>query len=119
METFKKPQKYGYHKHVVPRQLKFEGKCDDLKGHRYDCSDARQSDMFMKTTKEIGEYVGRTYNYGGDIQLVVENLEIPVMAESNDPPENAPRTQERIWEKQVDEFVKLCRYLAENVKTLY
>ena len=31
----------------------------------------------------------------------------PVMAKlTSDPPENATRTQERIWEKQVDEFVK-------------
>ena len=69
-------------------------------------SDARQSDIFMKTTKEIGEFVGRTYKYGGDIRLVVENLELPVMDKPSDPPENATRTQERIWEKQVDEFVK-------------
>ena len=50
-------------------------------------SDARQSDIFMKTTKEIGEFVGRTYKYGGDIRLVVENLELPVMAEPSDRPE--------------------------------
>ena len=73
----------------------------------------------MKTTKEIGEFVGRTYKYGGDIRLVVENLELPVMAEPSDPPENTTRTQERIWEKQVDEFVKRSSYLTENVKTLY
>ena len=38
--------------------------------------------------------------------MVVENLELPVMAEPSDPPENSTRTQKRIWEKQVDEFVK-------------
>ena len=50
----------------IPRQPKFEGKSDDLKGHVYDCSDSRQADQFTKTTKEIAEYVGRTYKYGGD-----------------------------------------------------
>jgi hypothetical protein len=54
-------KKTGQVKPFIPRAPKFEGKCNDLKGHIYDCSNARQSDQFMKTTKEIAEYVGRTY----------------------------------------------------------
>jgi hypothetical protein len=55
----------GGQKHTYP---KFEGKTEDLKGHIYDCADARQSDQFTKTTKEIAEYLGRTaYKHGGDI----------------------------------------------------
>jgi hypothetical protein len=102
----KRKHEYRCHKPMIPRQPKFEGECDDLKGHIYDYSDVRQSDIFMKTTKEIGEFFRRTYKYGGNIRLVVENLELPVMDKPSDPPENATRTQERIWEKQVDEFVK-------------
>jgi hypothetical protein len=45
--------------------------------------------------------------------------ELPVMDEPSDSPENAIRTQENIWEKQVDEFVNRSSYLTENVKTLY
>ena len=73
-----KNKRQGYHQKlsgVPPRQPKFEGKCEDLKGHIYDCSDAKQSDLFTKTTKELAEYVGRTYKHGGDIRLAVENLE--------------------------------------------
>ena len=81
---------------VAPRQPKFEGRCEALKGHVFDCSDARQSDMYTKTVKEIAEYVGRTY-----------------------PPADATRTQVRIWEKKVDEYVKRDNYLKENIKTLY
>ena len=76
----KLPYRYGIHgnqKNVVSRQPKFEGKCDELKGHVYDCSDARQADLFIKTTKEVAEFVGRTYKYGGDIRLAVENLQVP------------------------------------------
>ena len=36
-----------------------------------------------------------------------------------DPPALATRTEIRIWEKQVDEFVKKQTYLEEHVKTLY
>jgi hypothetical protein len=57
-------------------QAKFEGKCADLKGHIYNCSTSKQADQFNKTTKEILEYVGRTYTYGGDSQLAIENLAV-------------------------------------------
>ena len=47
MGGFKKP---------IMKQPKFEGKCEELKGFIYDCSDARQADMFTKTMKEIAGY---------------------------------------------------------------
>jgi len=53
---------------------KFKGREEALKGHIYDCSNIKQADVFIKTTKEIAEYVGRTYKYGGDIKLTLENL---------------------------------------------
>jgi hypothetical protein len=48
---------------------KFEGKCDNLRGCIYDCSDAKQSDIFAKTTKEVAGYVGRTFKYGNDMRI--------------------------------------------------
>ena len=72
--------------------------------------------MFVKTTKEVAEYVGRTYKYGGDIRLAVEDLKLPIINEPSDPPAGATRTQERIWEKQVDEYVKRSTHLNENIK---
>jgi hypothetical protein len=56
-------------------EQKFQGKCDSLKGFVYDCSDGKQSDRFNLVTKEIAEYVGREYQYGGDIRWTIENLE--------------------------------------------
>lgn len=64
---------------IVPRQPKFEGKCSELKGHIYDCSDSRQAEVYSKTTKEIAEYVGRNYKYGGDARLAVESLALPAL----------------------------------------
>jgi hypothetical protein len=49
--------------------MNFEGKCDDLSGYIYDCADPKQAvDMYTNTTKEISEYVGRTYKYGGEMR---------------------------------------------------
>ena len=76
-------------KKSVVRQPKFEGKCEELHGHVYDCTDSRQSDQFTKTTKEVAEYIGRTYRYGGDARLAVEKLKKPVFDEPRDPPEDA------------------------------
>ena len=81
-------------------KVKFTGKCDELKGHIYDSSDARTAaDMFTKTTREIGEYVGRTYRQSGDVVSAMENLAIPIISEPPDPAIGATRTQQRIWEK--------------------
>ena len=40
------------------------------------------------------------------------------MAKPNDPPVKLTKTQERIWEKQVNEFVKCSTNVSENLKTL-
>ena len=96
--VIKKNGQSGAAKGFAPRAPKFEGKCPDLKGHIYDASDARQSDQFIKTTREIGEFVGRTYKYGGDIRLAVEKLSIPFIIPPADHSEDATKTEIRIWE---------------------
>lgn len=73
----------------------------------------------MKTTREIAEYVGRTFKYGSDARLAVENLAIPVLPEPADPPAGATRTQTRIWEKKVDAFIKREILLNKNIKTIF
>jgi hypothetical protein len=112
---------------VIRRQApKFEGRCEELKGHIYDdCSDddSRQAAvlLFRKTTKEIAEYVGRTYRYyGGDTRRAIENLVMPPPPDlPKDPADNATRTELRIWENEVDEYVKRETCMDENIRTLY
>jgi hypothetical protein len=87
--------------------LHFEGKCKGLKGHTHDVSDPRQAaDVYIKTMKEIAEYVGRTYKYGADMRTAIEGLTLLTFDEPTDPVAGATRTQVRIWEKQVDEFIR-------------
>jgi hypothetical protein len=50
------------------QQPKFEGRCDGLKGFTFDCNDSRQTTGLNTSIKELAEYVGRTYTYGGDIR---------------------------------------------------
>jgi hypothetical protein len=89
------------------RQPKFEGKSEALKGHIYDCSASKQAEAYIRTTKEIAEYVGRTYSQGADIRCAMEELEMPTFGDNiTDPPEGATKTEVRTWEKEVDELVK-------------
>ncbi len=116
----KKHRQSGAAKGFAPRTPKFEGKCPDLKGHIYDNAlDARQSDQFIKTTREIGEFVGRAYKYGGDICLAAEKLSRPTMTPPDDHAQDVGKPVVRIWEKMVDEHVGRISYLDENTKLLY
>jgi hypothetical protein len=46
----------------------------------YNCANSRQSDQFINTTKEIADYVRRTYKFGGDVRLAIEGLKLPEIA---------------------------------------
>jgi Reverse transcriptase (RNA-dependent DNA polymerase)/Zinc knuckle len=102
-----------------PKPAKFEGRCEVLKGYIFDCTDSRDADTFSNTTKEIAIHVGSKYDYGADISIAVENLELPTLVEPADLPQGANETKKRMWEKRVDGFIKRETMLEENVKTLY
>jgi len=36
-------------------KAKFEGDCNDLKGHIYDCNDSKKADLFIKKNKKLLE----------------------------------------------------------------
>lgn len=99
---------------------KFEGRCDALKGHIYDYATPRvAADLYTKTTKEVAEYVGWTYKYGGDIHSAIEHGRKPSITKPVDVGKNASETDSLIWKKQVDEYVKRVILLGENIKSVY
>ena len=105
-------------KPVIPH-VKFEGKCAGLKGFIYDCSDNKQADAYVKTTREIAEYVGSAYAQGADVTRSIHALEALVFDDPPDPIEGATRTDIRKWEKRVDELIKRESKLEENLRSLY
>lgn len=100
------------------KEPKFEGRLDALNGHIYDCS-YRQADMYNKTTKEIAMYVGRTYKFGNDAKLAIEHLGIPMFDKPPNPEEDAGRSDIRIWEKEIDDYVKRKNTFKENMKSAF
>jgi Reverse transcriptase (RNA-dependent DNA polymerase)/Zinc knuckle len=107
-----------------PNPPKFEGKTDGLKGFIYDFGDPRQADWYTQTTREISEYVGRTMSYGYDITNAIINKTNPAIPEPPEPVAIPPATttttlQDKIWEKEIVEYVKRKSHAEQNVKTLY
>ena len=101
-------------------KMNFEGKCDDLSGYIYDCADPKQAaDMYTSTTKEISEYVGRTYKYGGEMRQVIMKLRKPTYDIPEDIPKDSSDGLKIIWKNRLTEYVKRESVLTENVKTAY
>jgi hypothetical protein len=44
-------------------QLKFNGRCEDIKGFVFDCANRKQADRYNIAIREIAAYVSRTYTY--------------------------------------------------------
>jgi Reverse transcriptase (RNA-dependent DNA polymerase)/Zinc knuckle len=104
---------------TTPTKIKFEGRCTDLKDFVFDCAPGTQSELFTRTQREIGDYVGRTYKYGGAIRKAVLDLEEQVFHVPDDPPDNATLGQQRLWEKAVDEVAKMQGHYNQNLMTLF
>ena len=98
---------------------KFIGRTADLKDHVYDFGTAKQEESFTKTTKEIAEYVGRSFPMGGEMKAAIESLRVPTIQPPVDPPAGATKTETRIWEERIKLHVKKELTLEENVKKLY
>ena len=83
----------NYFSHHRPKYNKFERRINALKGHIYDCTDSRQADLYMNTTREIAGYVATNLKNGNDDRSAIENLKVPVMVLPNDFPANSLAAQ--------------------------
>jgi hypothetical protein len=63
----------------TPRETRFEGSCEDLKGSVYDVTAGKNT--FLKTMRKIAEYVGREYTDAGEYHLAMINLSLPALIE--------------------------------------
>lgn len=73
---------------------KFQGNCDALKGHIFDCSGYGQADQFTKTLEMITNYVGREFSEGNTMSKAVGEMTPPVVAGNSSSPT-------RLWNRPV------------------
>jgi Reverse transcriptase (RNA-dependent DNA polymerase)/Zinc knuckle len=101
------------------KQSKFEGRIDELKSFIYDCKGIGQADQFIKTTKEITSYVARNYTDGTDVKRCMDQMTLVNITAPTDPSSTATKTELKIWEKEIDEYVKRRQRLQKNVQSLF
>ena len=90
-------------------QEQFQGKIDDLKGHTYDIHPIRSgADTFTTTTREIGEYVARSYKGDGEFIRAMHPdvlaFDALVDPESTPPTNVANLVQMKIWEGKLKTY---------------
>ena len=79
-------------------------KISELKGHVYGMTEiGKQADQYTKTTKAIGEYVGRMY--GHDMKKLVLQLEETRPEEPEYPVDQSDKNK-AIWSKKYDLYLK-------------
>jgi hypothetical protein len=101
------------------RTSKFEGRCDELKGHIYDYGESKNADQFITTTKEVSNYVRRTFKNGGDMTEAIAAMAIPTRNEPDDPDDPDNRIELKKWELEYTEYRKWEKLTSDNVKTLF
>ncbi|MHA7927606.1 MAG: reverse transcriptase domain-containing protein, partial [Marinobacter sp.] len=101
------------------RPSKFEGKEPTLKGFIYDVTDSRKADMYTRTTKEIAEYVGRTYHYGNDVKLTIENMTRASIPRPAALGANADDIDKKILDERIKVYIKRDDALTDNLKKAY
>jgi hypothetical protein len=56
---------------------------------------------------------------GSDARLAIKNLALPVLAVPAVPVNDKNKSLNRIWEKEIDEYVRRKMYLADNIQMVY
>jgi hypothetical protein len=72
----------------------------------FDGADGKQADQYAVTMKDIAEYIGSNYAYGADIRWSLEHEALFVVPKPKKPADDADAIDTRIFEKEVDEYVK-------------
>jgi hypothetical protein len=100
---------------------KFKGTVLEMNGHVFQCyGKVTEKKQFARTMEELDGYIGLHFkSHPADIKKlikVMENTKIPM---PNDHTNNAAKTEVRIWEKEVDWFVKQRETYISNKCALY
>jgi hypothetical protein len=104
------------------RENRFEGKCAEIKDSVYDVVSGK--DTFLKTTREIAEYVSRTYENAGEFRTGMVDLSLPTL---HKPPRPTGATAEATpsvfdieeWKTAMRNYDDLTRNRKKNSDRVY
>jgi hypothetical protein len=90
---------------------------DNLEGHYFDCGDARNSDLYTKTSNAIAKYVAATYS--SDIRHAVMNLALPTIVR-HAALDKTPTDDDKLEHKNdFTQYSTRKHKMAEHMRVLY
>ena len=99
----------------------FEGTVPETNRHVFQChSEATQKNHFTCSMEELDNYVGLHFkHHPADIQKMIRSMNNTTIAIPKDHEEKASKTRIRIWEKEVDLYMKRQELYNSNKRALY
>jgi hypothetical protein len=85
----------------------------------FDCAVGKEADRYTVTMKEMAEYIGSNFTYGADIRWSLEHEEEFVVPKPISLGDTADAIDKRIWEKEIDEYVKRKAKHGDNCRNLF
>jgi hypothetical protein len=111
---------------AVPRvqtvaQHTFKGTAPEMNGHVYQCyGEATEKNQLARTMEELNGYVGLHFKHNpADIKRMIELREDITIAMPKGYDDQATKTAIRIWEMEVDMFIKRKETYNNNKCALY
>ncbi|MFN7263281.1 MAG: reverse transcriptase domain-containing protein, partial [Cyanobacteriota bacterium] len=85
----------------------------------YDTSSTDPTESFQKTTKEIAEYVAKTYDRAGEYRLGLVNMELEELVEPPEPKDDSSSIAMKKWERQCKEYDRKLEARQENQERVF
>jgi len=101
------------------REGAFRGRCDELKGAVYDIVARKES--FLRTTREIAEYVGSRYEDAGEFRIGMVELSLPTLAAPTHPADATKTFEMEEWKiafRMHQDAVRICKHNNDRVYAL-
>ncbi|KAG7353502.1 hypothetical protein IV203_002857 [Nitzschia inconspicua] len=97
----------------------FQGNCKDLAGHLYILDG--EEDLFIKTTRAIGEYIAARFKDAGEFRLAMdpENLGFEELEEPKDPDDSAYGVVLKCWEIALKSYQDAKQTRISNQKKAF
>jgi hypothetical protein len=100
-----------------PRESNFTGKCEDLKNNTYDVIAGK--DTFLKTTREIAEYVGCTFDDAGEFRTGLVDMKLPELIEPVAPSKDASFAELEKWRLAIKRHENNAANRKKNANRVY
>ena len=93
-------------KTVVETKKVFDGRCDELEGHIFDCGQPKHANLYNTTMEEIINYIRLNFKEG---ELVVCTIMMGKEVTIKKPvkPVNNDETDLEIWRAQIKNFITM------------